>query len=51
VVPSAVGPPALAISHPSAVLRAPDGLVRRKLLNDLIDDLRVAHAVASGRAA
>jgi uracil-DNA glycosylase family protein len=42
VLPTTLGPPALATIHPSAVLRAPDSKARADALAGLIADLRVA---------
>ena len=42
ILPTALGPPALATIHPSAVLRAPDSKARADALGGLIADLRVA---------
>jgi uracil-DNA glycosylase len=42
VLPTALGPPAVATIHPSAVLRAPDSDARADALAGLIADLRIA---------
>jgi uracil-DNA glycosylase family protein len=44
VLPTALGPRAIATIHPSAVLRAPDSKARAEVLAGLIADLRVARA-------
>jgi uracil-DNA glycosylase len=44
VLPTALGPPAIATIHPSAVLRAPDSKARAEALAGLIADLGVATA-------
>ena len=48
VVTSALGPPAVATVHPSAVLRAPDGAERAALRARLVEDLVVAAHLAEG---
>ena len=42
VLPTDLGPPALATIHPSAVLRASDDAARSEALDGLVDDLRRA---------
>jgi uracil-DNA glycosylase family protein len=44
VVPTDLGPPAVATIHPSAVLRAPDAEGRDEALAGLVGDLQVARA-------
>jgi uracil-DNA glycosylase family protein len=48
VLPTALGPPAMATIHPSAVLRAPDSEARATALAGLIADLRTARATGLG---
>ncbi len=48
VLPTPLGPPALATIHPSAVLRAPDSESRAEALEGLIADLRKARATGLG---
>jgi uracil-DNA glycosylase len=48
VLPTALGPPAMATIHPSAVLRAPDSEARAEALEGLIADLRKARATGLG---
>ncbi|HEY7862090.1 MAG TPA: UdgX family uracil-DNA binding protein [Thermoanaerobaculia bacterium] len=46
VVRLAMGPPAVATVHPSAVLRAPDSSAQEKLFRLIVEDLRVAARIA-----
>jgi uracil-DNA glycosylase family protein len=48
VMPTGLGPPAIATIHPSAVLRAPDSKARADALAGLIADLRLARQHLSG---
>jgi len=48
VLPTALGSPAMATIHPSAVLRAPDSESRAEALEGLIVDLRKARATGLG---
>jgi uracil-DNA glycosylase len=48
LMPTALGPPAVATIHPSAVLRAPDAEARAAALAGLIADLRVAKSSLKG---
>jgi uracil-DNA glycosylase len=44
VLPTDLGPPAIATIHPSAVLRAADEAARQEAIESLVDDLRVVAA-------
>lgn len=48
VLPTTLGPPAMATIHPSAVLRAPDSQARAEALEGLIADLRTARETGLG---
>jgi uracil-DNA glycosylase family protein len=49
LMPTALGPPAIATIHPSAVLRAPDAKARADALAGLVADLRVAKSTLANR--
>jgi DNA polymerase len=48
VIPTALGPPALATIHPSAVLRSGTSAEREEALAGLVADLRVAGDAIDG---
>ena len=50
LVPFALAPRALATVHPSALLRAPDEVTRRREIDRFIEDLRQVAAILAGKA-